>query len=402
MRISGSISWCVLLCSITLGATACKEGNVDFDANFDDEDAAVTHGGKDASVNDDDGGADTGATDQDASTAATDAGSMTSTVSQVATTLATATCDGMMMCRNAALLTDALGDNDCVTSFARRSEDDQLHFLQASIDAKRVAFDASALSTCSKDLADFGCDVRTRRLPASCEKALAGKVALGGSCDLDLDCADDAFCDKGTSSDNCPGKCKSTLGESSVCQRSSQCADGLQCTGKTCKKLGGEGDSCAQGTAPCGLAFVCRTETAGAVCRSLASVYSGAKGDSCGPSTTYCAQGLVCASMSKTVGQCQDPVAAGAACRRAVPSQCPTDQYCSAVNPGDTGTCMDLPASGSACLTNHNQVCASGLICVSDVCQAMGRPGDACDDATQCYSGACVTSICVTPVQCKL
>ncbi len=383
---------------------ACTAGDVgSFDASFfNDEDGGTADAGgskKDAGAQTDEDGGSVA----DAAVSGSDAGTGVLTVAGVPGAIAAALCEGLSACRGPLLLVDTLGGEDCVTSSTKRQEDGELRFLQASIDAGRVVFDPRSFSTCSHDYAALGCAAATHRLPASCEQALQGKVALDGDCDIDLDCAGNAFCDKGDT-ETCPGACAAPQTEGLPCRGSHECADGLQCTKAagaakgTCMKPGLDGDDCSSNK--CDFAFVCQTEGKKDVCRSMASIYKAALGDSCTKPSMLCAPDLVCASMSTTMGTCEAPVQKGAACRRAQPNECPRDQYCDAV-PGAVGTCVDYPADGAACLTGfRNQFCAAGNVCVGNTCKQIARTGGACDSAVECYSGTCLGNICVAPTTC--
>ncbi|HEX2679642.1 MAG TPA: Dickkopf N-terminal cysteine-rich domain-containing protein [Polyangiales bacterium] len=392
---------CVLL-------VACKEGDVGgFDGSLFD-DAGTQGGKKDAGKQ---SGEDSGQSGEDSGTTShTDGGgSGAITVADVPNTLAQALCGAMSACRGAGLLADYLGGEDCETLFTNRQTDGQLRLLQDSVDDGRVVFDASAAGKCADDYVSLACDALTKRLPASCKDMIKGTVKLAGACEIDVDCAGDAFCDRGDDGETCPGSCKPLLAKDSVCRGTRECADGLSCskdTPRTCIEPGKDGDDCSLGEWQCDLGFMCHKETAGKVCRALGAVYTGKLGDDCTMSGTYCSDGMVCASETASMGKCEAVVGKGEACKRAAPNQCPREQYCDAVNPGDTGKCVDFPSAGDPCLTGRSQVCAAGHVCVVDTCEAVQTAGKSCGTDAECYSGTCLgdtgSAICVTPIMCQL
>ena len=385
-------------------SAACKEGNVDgFDGSiFDETDGAAGGKGNDAAVDNE----DAGLSGQDAGVLSMDAGSGVSLpgIQDVPGELAKAVCAGLSACRGEALLSDYLKGQDCVAGRTQRDEDGDLHFLAASVTKGRVEFHAKALQQCTDDLAALGCEVQDHRLPSSCEAALTGLVPLDGACDLDLDCEGSAFCDKGDPA-TCPGTCVPLQTKALPCLANHECADGLVCFGKSCVPVGVDGDDCQSGQTPCGAGFECHTEGADKVCRALAAVYAGAKDDACLATGTLCSSELVCASTAGSMGVCEARVASGAACKRAQPNQCPTDEYCDAAAAGASGTCVPFPADGEPCLM-RSQTCASGHVCVNAECKVSRRLGEPCAAAQECYSGICEQAgsgkICVTALACAL
>lgn len=66
--------------------------------------------------------------------------------------------------------------------------------LQASVDAGRVTFNATAAGTCISKLDAFDCPgfwtalTSTNGFPAECDAATVGTVQTGGTCTINLDC----------------------------------------------------------------------------------------------------------------------------------------------------------------------------------------------------------------------
>jgi hypothetical protein len=244
-------------------------------------------------------------------------------------------------------------------------------------------------------------------------------VAAGGECTLHEDCEGDSFCDKGEIA-TCPGTCKPLRPANAECFHNddAECSDGLVCAndGK-CHPLGGPSAPCGGTNPSCKPGLYCDDENAmPRLCIAYASLYSVAEGEECdinaGP---LCQPGLVCESTSSvsTAGVCRATVAEGETCKRAVPNQCPIDQYCDAEEPGMDGTCVDRPGDGEPCLV-RSQPCAAEHLCICDdelcaeteladgTCLARSGPGEACVAGAQCYGGECGTDgTCTEALQCQ-
>jgi hypothetical protein len=138
-------------------------------------------------------------------------------------------------------------------------------------------------------------------------------------------------------------------------------------------------------------------------------VYAGKLDDACDALGTLCEVGLVCESQSaqNTMGVCKKPVAKDATCRRAVPNECPSTQYCKSAQlsssdralPGEDGVCADLPVDGGSCST---LTCAPGTVCVNATCRALQMAGGPCESAAECYSASCDATTCTLALNCQL
>jgi hypothetical protein len=409
------IPWlCFWLAAQWIGAGCGSEVDLHFgksDASFasDAGDAgdAASHGGGSGSNRDEDGGG--AAADEDGGTAANpppaDAGSTPASGSAAAefpSRLAQATCDALEACYgNANLLADVLGGRDCVKLYTGELGASDLSYLSQSIAAGLIKLQASNIDTCLADVRALGCDVRASRLPASCKDALRGTVLVAGECTTNLDCQGDAFCDKGTQA-TCPGVCSALQAESFPCNNNddAQCQNGLVCFRGTCEALGTEGQQCGTDLPRCKPGLTCFDQGKGLVCVTIDTVYSAKLGQKCNDAQgTLCQPGLVCESVSSTSGKCADTVSAGASCKRAVPNQCPLDQYCDATNPGESGSCVDRPGEGEACLS-RTPACADGYACIDKACSKIQDNGASCSQDAQCYGGTCSDGKCAGALMC--
>lgn len=390
-------------CSVT----GCQIGDTSaFDSGFFTDDDSGISDGKDAGpISGHDSGLDGGTLGRpDGGDAGADSGK--SRDHDWPGNRAQATCDALLDCiGNAELLADTLGGRDCERLYESKLLNGDTLYVYESLVAGRISYGGPDVGvTCLADIRKQGCAVITSRLPASCELALNGTVALGKDCTINDDCAGDAYCAKGALP-TCPGVCAPLRTEDMTCTSNDdeQCDDGLICSGGTCKSLGVLNQACGTGLPKCNPGLVCFDPGTGAVCSSLATLYFKKLGQACDVQSALCEPGLVCESVSGTSGKCAMTVGKGSSCKRAQPNQCPIDQYCNAAGAGTTGKCVDRPGDGVSCLTGRSQQCADGALCINGTCRKLSQPGEACVDDAQCYSGTCGDDAkCAAPLMCKL
>lgn len=390
-------------------------GTSKVDAGTVDEDAGPTQT-KDAAVSSTDAGSKDAAVQIDAATidsGTTEPGNEPSlTVEMAAQVIARGSCGALEACMGKSLLLDSLQGMDCVDYRSKVYADREYHWLAKSVALGRVTFRADLLGQCERDLIDRGCDVQSRRLPESCEDALAGKADLDQSCAIDQECQGNAFCDKGMQ-ETCPGTCAALQRGGLPCNASSQCADGLTCRSGVCAAPLAADDPCTghlkYGECPPGL--VCQGTSGALKCQTIATVYVGKLGAACDANAKLCESGLVCKSQSatSTQGVCDKPAAAGGTCRPAVPSQCPADQYCkdsradvsTRAPAGKDGVCSPLPDTSKAC--DQNLGCKPGLVCstTDNICRGRRSVGESCRESRECYGGSCVDGSCAAPLDCN-
>lgn len=416
-------------CLSLLLCAACEihAGDSRWDGGFnwgDDEDSGVHQdAGRDARASDEDAGP--GAKPDAAVSGNKDAGDMLPVDSglppvdqpsdvkpeQFAQALAMGRCGALQKCIGAAMLLDSYRGNDCVEVLTHQYQERDYHWLTKAVALGHVKFRGDQLAKCQSDVTALGCDVQSRRLPASCEDAVEGTVDVDGPCSIDQECTGNDYCDKG-SLETCPGSCASLQSNGLPCSTSSQCNDGLVCRGGSCAAPLNEGDTCTQylqfGECPPGLACQGMGSSASLTCQSIASLYVGKDGDACDAFGKLCQDGLACASQSSsnTKGKCSPIAAAGGTCRAAAPSQCPSDQYCKSttssdrVSPGKDGVCSDKPTDGQDCDTAVG--CKKGSICstVDNKCHTYKLDGATCVDNRECYGASCVDGTCAEPLMC--
>jgi hypothetical protein len=432
-----------LLFALALGACEFHAGNANWDASwpFDDDDAGSNdtpardagHGdGKpdartvddnandagpqavDAAVSGHDDAAKPDATVPDAAVpdaSTQEPGDSTLTPDDVAAVMARGTCGALERCLGKPLLLDSLAGKDCVAYRTHVYADRDFHWLAKSVALGRLTFQPQLLAQCEKDLIARGCDVQSRRLPSSCEDALASKADLDEACAIDQECAGTAFCDKGML-ETCPGSCVSLQTAGLPCSASAQCADGLVCRSRVCATPLADGAACTTrlGYGECAPGFACQGATGKLTCQSNESIYVGKLAQSCDGFGKLCSSGLVCTSTSasNTQGVCAAPVAAGESCKPSAPGQCPVEQYCKDARAnvstrapaGTAGRCSDLPDAGKACDVKIG--CKPGVICsgTDTICHALQPDGEACAENVECYGGSCQSGQCAPPLDC--
>ena len=265
------------------------------------------------------------------------------------------------------------------------------------------------------------CDQVEAVEPDACERMLDGQVAVGASCAHDVDCSGPAYCKLDNS---CPGTCTERGQAGADCDNDDQCATGNICHPYTsrCTKIPAVGDPCGGGAHPdCPLHLMCAEEDAdqgvAGTCREFSEVFTASLGESCDVSgSTLCDIDLVCAFSALTTTlemECAERVTSGAACKLAIPGQCPDGEYCDiGWRPGAQATgaqdfegmCKALPRDGQPCSEVPGAAaCAGGHVCDdSSTCRAIGRIGGSCASDAGCYSGDCQGGVCVGPESCEI
>jgi hypothetical protein len=415
---------------LTIGVTfivgwgcTIKEGEVEFedagywywegeDAGLDTEDAAE--------VNDRDSGADS--VGEDAAGGEDSSAPVLPTVEGMPSRFAQAICSAIEDCEGSEYLTLSLRGDDCVEHTAMVFENRDYHYLEESVDAGRVIFDAESVAQCLSDIRAQGCEVTNSREPESCQHALQGTVDVGANCVIDADCAGDAFCGSAPGVAECPTVCNGLLAEGGACERSDQCENGLVCAGGTCASPPTEGETCClaesdqscwdTAPAPCKRGLECTSDSSTqATCKKITDVRKAKEGETCEPPILMCEvngdKSLACLAIDSSTGICREKVEVGGTCQAAQPSQCPVGQYCEAADLAIDGTCVDLPDRGEPCREEGKSVrCAPGLVCDlysgDPECVPINSNGFACASDRGCFSGICGDEDnCVAPAICE-
>jgi hypothetical protein len=301
----------------------------------------------------------------------------------LATEVAEAYCNAILRCEIAdaelIVIKHAFGDGaSCAGYMGRRMEG--FEGLEQAVAAGTVAYDGAAARACVDDLRT-SCSAAVRGLERddSCYRAFSGTVTEGGDCHLYEECAGELACDFGDGT--CPGTC--TEGSGSAGEGFA----GLRCGGSVCS----EGQEC----------FFTETDDEVDVehCVGESIGPDAAEGEPCGlvsetddeVTRRACRPGSWCTGSAYTIGVCQAPIAAGAACGG-------EEEVCAAGHVCMEGSCRALTVvrtRGAACNEEELRLCdpSLGLECVDGTCAVLadepGAAGAPCVTGGECASGAC-------------
>jgi hypothetical protein len=320
----------------------------------------------------------------------------------MSSSLAKAVCASLLECLGEQKLRAFVDSEVCEDRFAAGFAQSDFSTLRDSIDRGRIELHAESLERCYADTRAQGCGIQTQRLPASCQSALKGTVAEGDTCTTGADCAGQAFCPTSA----CPRVCSARHAAAESCSRDEECKSGLICVQSKCAEPAAVGDACGGTTgAVCALGTSCLGSTAEAAgqCATNASVQVGAVGEVCTPGGTLCQEGLSCAYDGDQGFNCQAAVAAGEPCHLALPTMCPSSQYCTAEDVTTDGRCAALPVDGEPCVLGSE--CAGGHVCLQAgseavVCRRVRDLGETCEVDAMCRSGRCAQGKCAATEVC--
>ena len=317
--------------------------------------------------------------------------------------LAAAVCKSLLDCLGEQKLRGLVDGEDCETRFAASYAQGDFGTLHDSLRRGRIELHADSLEQCYADTRALGCELQTQRLPASCQSALQGSVALGETCTSGADCAGQGFCPTTA----CPRVCSPLRSAADSCKRDEECKIGLICTQEKCAAPAAVGDACAGASGSvCALGTSCvgsTTDKAG-TCQKNADVQVGELSAVCTPGGSLCKESLSCAYDGDQGFNCQPSAESGAPCHLALPTQCPTDEYCTAEDVTSDGQCSALPKDGEACVLGSE--CAAGHVCMkagdsSTVCKRVRDLAGACDADAMCRSGRCAQGKCAAAEICE-
>jgi hypothetical protein len=256
--------------------------------------------------------------------------------------------------------------------------------------------DRSVWNACLAYLASASCDDVNPEQPDVCRGVIVGNVPLGGDCDIDDQCAGDAYC---RHSDATCGACTARAADGVACQADQECGSGLCFSAtNTCRAVGDDGDACGEdgdckGRRLCdGDTKTCappRTWAASDECTSL--------GDDCGFPTSglYCDEGA---------GRCTAYLALGATCTgNAGLCNIPAYEFCAADTTQKCTAGVEVDVD-EPCGFLAGRRCKAGLVC-SDLfdagtCRAPLDVGDTCEVGStacgllmDCVDGTCAYDV---------
>jgi len=236
-----------------------------------------------------------------------------------------------------------------------------------------------------------------------CQEITVGSLATDAVCEVDGECAGDAYC-LAPAKSSC-GACKARLGAGQACLADEACTDGKCNAAGQCATPIGTGGACL-GDEDCSGSLTCdpSTNTCAVVAPAVGDMC--VDDDACGglQNSLYCRFPVFMGGGPQLLGSCEVLPVVGESC-------VPLDSFggapgCRFVNSEwcDQGTCA-APASamlGEACNIFPTQSggaakCTSGLMCTNGfgapgttgTCVEAGQLGDTCD-----FSGDPATSLC--------
>lgn len=317
--------------------------------------------------------------------------------------LGKAVCDALRECLGEQKLRAFVDNEDCDERFAKGFAQSDFGSLHDSVERGRVQLHADSLERCYKDTRELGCAIHTERLPSSCEAALQGTVKEGKACSIGADCTGQTFCPASA----CPRVCTAQRAAAGSCERDEECRSGLICVQGACAAPAAVGEACAgssKGVCALGTSCVGSTTDQAGKCVANADVQVGDVGDVCTPGGTLCKEGLSCAYDGDQAFNCQEAAESGASCHLALPTQCPTSEYCTAEDVTSEGQCAALPKDGAACVLGSE--CAGGHVCLREadsgalVCKRVRDLDEECAVDAMCRSGRCAQGKCAVDAVC--
>jgi len=216
-------------------------------------------------------------------------------------------------------------------------------------------------------------------LPDACVKMFAGKIADGGACAFDEECAS-TRCDVGTcpTGSCCAGTCEPTHAAGAVgdaCTRDTECVGGFCDTDHTCHAPGAAQATCMR-DAQCdyGLACLSVSPSLPGSCAALPKQGEACPYQRCAAIGTYCDSTTHCAALGLP----------GAPCN--AHADCSPFDECDLVN----HVCIVLPTLGMPC----DLGCAGESYCERNeagvgTCTTPQPNGTPCEESDKCLSQNC-------------
>lgn len=207
--------------------------------------------------------------------------------------------------------------------------------IEAQVASGALSYDGDKLAACFAQVRQ-SCDLD---FLDACDAAFEGKVALGGVCESDLNCAGDANCVY--SSAECGGTCRARVARGEACDFNGDCS---QSAGPT---------ACSFESSTCVAIVSELNREVGQRCDNT--------DDSSGYVRRTCKNGLACVDGEDGTATCQPPLAVGASCEETeIP--CATGSFCLGAEGG--AICQTLTITrtvGASC--NHDPQAGAVVLC---------------------------------------
>lgn len=274
-----------------------------------------------------------------------------------------ARCDALVRCNG---IQDS---KTCDAAFNLDSAD--FDTIRTGIKNGTIKYDGDKAAECLDQLGGAGCTFDGFHETNACDGVFTGTVPAGGTCSIDLQCANQGDCQLAGN-----------------CDPDTQCCTGTCVAGTIESAIGGP---CDDEIHECAVNAYCKPGT-GQGPGTCAALVSG-EGTAC-DALQACANPLYCNINFQTdMGTCKKPAASNAACSRmdlipcadsrdycdqtsltcvrrvAVGGTCSNTLPCVGFSSCISGTCVaDIPLGG-ACTADGGADCAGNLDCISGTCQ---------------------------------
>jgi hypothetical protein len=331
--------------------------------------------------------------------AACGSGAGTVTAASFPAAFAKAVCEVQAQCRAQARYLEQQCEADAASFYAPD--------LGKAVSAGKVRFDPQQAQACLDGLRARGCDRTPREVDQACERAAAGTLAAGASCNWVFECAS-GRCDP-SSPGACPAKCGAAGGEGAACGTCDLRA-GLRCLESLCSAPHTAGQKCSS-SADCTLDLYCDASSGKCAARGSAQA-------SC-ESGEQCAPGLFC-DLAANGGLCTKKFAAGASCTaasaEAIGPACFQGSVCRgftfAKGGATPGTCAAIGEIGASCAASAQVTgCGEGLVCSGGQCAdkpvsgPCAQPDDCKEGVAYCDGAQCrllktESATCASSLEC--
>jgi hypothetical protein len=255
--------------------------------------------------------------------------------------------------------------------------------VAAAVKAGVTKYDDANAETCINDIQAMSCDTtsQNRRVtPVACFDILVGKVASGGACQRDEECASNSCNTSNCVSTAsccttavCQNLARSPVADGGACDFSS-CGAGTYCdvSTKVCLPLIAAGSACDPSQAQCAYGLGCNN----GICAALPALGKACT-TACADEDAACANGTCAFLLDRTQAcgsgtcspfypcdQTQDPPVCTPVAIDGAPCQdqyCTGGDYCNLGAGPNGGVCTPPLPNGTACDSGVNEECQSGL-----------------------------------------
>lgn len=310
-------------------------------------------------------------------------GSGTVTASTFPAAFARAVCEVQARCRGEARYLEQQCEGDAAALYGAD--------LSKALAAGKSKFDAAQAQACVDGLRARGCERTPPEVDQACERAIAGTIAAGSSCNWLYECAT-GRCDP-SGPGVCPATCAAVSEEGQPCSPACDLRAGLRCIDNVCSKLHTLDQKCASNS-DCALDLFCD-----GFGKCSARFSQQASCDAQG----QCAPGLFC-DLQPNGGLCRKQIANGASCAAAAAGSivfaCVDGSVCKGFVPpksgASSGTCATTGEIGADCVASAQVTgCGDGLDCVNGKCAdkpvsgPCAQPDDCKDGVAWCDGAQC-------------